>query len=266
MVSVPFTRYGGSLSHIRLDDLLGMTMKGACERVGVGLDQIEDIVAGATFENGHLVESPDDAAAWGAMLSDRPLLRNVAEQCLNRSERVVVVRERASAKLSDRKLVREHVAEERCPGTSREVLVQLPEMRHEQLRDDDERTHLKLVWQHGYSRTARRPDSVRKPFGGREAGGVVAKMLVYRGESLILEFVQRGPHGAIPGGARMAFREPGCPNARNLGLDQDANTSQDCRIQQIVRHSVIAHEPTLRRNPANLRPTARRVHSSSNSG
>lgn len=61
------------------------------------------------------------------MLSDRPLLPNVAEQCLDRSERVVVVRERASAKLSDRKLVREHVAEERCPGTSREVLVQLPE-------------------------------------------------------------------------------------------------------------------------------------------
>jgi hypothetical protein len=196
------------------------------------------------------------------MLSDRPLLRNVAEQCLDRSERVVVVCERASAKLSDRKLVREHVAEERCPGTSREVLVQLPEMRHEQLRDDDERTHLQLVWQHGYSRTARRPDSVRKP---REAGGVVAKMLVYRGESLILEFVQRGPDGAIPRGARMAFREPGCPNARNLGLDQDANPSQDCRIQQIVRHSVIAHEPTLRRNPANLRPTANRGPLTANS-
>src|ERR1700739_2971212 len=45
-VRTPFTRYGGSLSHSRLDDLLGMTMKGACERVGVGLDQIEDVVAG----------------------------------------------------------------------------------------------------------------------------------------------------------------------------------------------------------------------------
>jgi 3-oxo-5,6-didehydrosuberyl-CoA/3-oxoadipyl-CoA thiolase len=31
------------LSHFRLDDLLGMTVKGACERVGVGVDQIEDI-------------------------------------------------------------------------------------------------------------------------------------------------------------------------------------------------------------------------------
>ena len=45
-VRTPFAKYGSSLSHIRPDDLLGMTMKGACERVGVGLDLIEDIVAG----------------------------------------------------------------------------------------------------------------------------------------------------------------------------------------------------------------------------
>jgi len=45
-VRTPFARYGGSLSHIRADDLVGITMKGACERVGVGLDQVEDIVAG----------------------------------------------------------------------------------------------------------------------------------------------------------------------------------------------------------------------------
>jgi acetyl-CoA acetyltransferase len=45
-VRTPLARYGSSLSHIRADDLLGMTMKGACERVGVGLDQVEDIVAG----------------------------------------------------------------------------------------------------------------------------------------------------------------------------------------------------------------------------
>ena len=37
-VRTPFARYGSSLSHIRTDDLLGMTMKGACERVGVDLD------------------------------------------------------------------------------------------------------------------------------------------------------------------------------------------------------------------------------------
>ena len=34
-VRTPFARYGSTLSHIRTDDLLGMTMKGACERVGV---------------------------------------------------------------------------------------------------------------------------------------------------------------------------------------------------------------------------------------
>ena len=34
-VRTPFARYGSSLSHIRVDDLLGMAMKGACERVGV---------------------------------------------------------------------------------------------------------------------------------------------------------------------------------------------------------------------------------------
>ena len=45
-VRTPFARYGSSLSHIRTDDLLGMTMKGACERVGVELGAIEDVVAG----------------------------------------------------------------------------------------------------------------------------------------------------------------------------------------------------------------------------
>jgi hypothetical protein len=42
------------LSHIRADDLLGMTMEGACERVGVDVDQIEDVVAGpATTASDH---------------------------------------------------------------------------------------------------------------------------------------------------------------------------------------------------------------------
>ena len=36
-VRTPFARYGGTLSGIRTDDLLGMTMKGACDRVGVPL-------------------------------------------------------------------------------------------------------------------------------------------------------------------------------------------------------------------------------------
>lgn len=34
-------RYGGSLSHVRIDDLLGQTMVWACEQVGVDLDRIE---------------------------------------------------------------------------------------------------------------------------------------------------------------------------------------------------------------------------------
>ena len=45
-VRTPVGRYGGSLSHIRTDDLLGQTMVAACERVGVPLERIEDIAAG----------------------------------------------------------------------------------------------------------------------------------------------------------------------------------------------------------------------------
>ena len=33
-VRTPFGRYGGALSHVRTDDLLGQTMVWACERVG----------------------------------------------------------------------------------------------------------------------------------------------------------------------------------------------------------------------------------------
>ena len=33
-VRTPFARYGGSLSHLRTDDLLGLALTGACERVG----------------------------------------------------------------------------------------------------------------------------------------------------------------------------------------------------------------------------------------
>ena len=45
-VRTPVGRYGGGLSHIRTDDLLGRTMVAACERVGVPLERIEDIAAG----------------------------------------------------------------------------------------------------------------------------------------------------------------------------------------------------------------------------
>src|SRR5580693_1263283 len=78
-VRTPFTRYGGSLSHIRLDDLLGMTMKGACERVGVSLDQIEDIIAGCV-NPAH--EGMGDIARWSALAAGFP--DSVAGATINR--------------------------------------------------------------------------------------------------------------------------------------------------------------------------------------
>ncbi|MFI1919674.1 thiolase family protein [Nocardia sp. NPDC020380] len=78
-VRTPFARYGSSLSHIRTDDLLGMTMKGACERVGVGLDQIEDIVAGCV-NPAH--EGMGDVARWAALAAGFP--DTVAGATINR--------------------------------------------------------------------------------------------------------------------------------------------------------------------------------------
>src|ERR1700693_6123294 len=68
-VRTPFARYGSSLSHIRADELLGMTMKGACERVGVGLYQVEDIVAGCV-NPAH--EGMGDIARWAALAAGFP--------------------------------------------------------------------------------------------------------------------------------------------------------------------------------------------------
>ncbi|MDH6198314.1 acetyl-CoA acetyltransferase family protein [Mycobacterium frederiksbergense] len=68
-VRTPFARYGGSLSHIRVDDLLGMAMTGACARVGVELDQIEDIVAGCV-NPAH--EGMGDLARWAALAAGFP--------------------------------------------------------------------------------------------------------------------------------------------------------------------------------------------------
>ena len=42
----PIGRYGGSLSHVRTDDLLGLALNAAVERVGVERDVIEEIAAG----------------------------------------------------------------------------------------------------------------------------------------------------------------------------------------------------------------------------
>jgi acetyl-CoA acetyltransferase family protein len=68
-VRTPVGRYGGSLSHVRTDDLLGMTMRWACERVGVELDRIEDIAAGCV-NPAH--EGMGDIARWAALAAGFP--------------------------------------------------------------------------------------------------------------------------------------------------------------------------------------------------
>jgi acetyl-CoA acetyltransferase family protein len=68
-VRTPVGRYGGSLSHVRTDDLLGRTMVAACERVGVALDRIEDISAGCV-NPAH--EGMGDIARWGALAAGFP--------------------------------------------------------------------------------------------------------------------------------------------------------------------------------------------------
>ncbi len=78
-VRTPFARYGSSLSHIRTDDLLGMTMKAACERVGVALDQVEDIVAGCV-NPAH--EGMGDVGRWAALAAGFP--DSVAGATINR--------------------------------------------------------------------------------------------------------------------------------------------------------------------------------------
>jgi acetyl-CoA acetyltransferase family protein len=68
-VRTPVGRYGGSLSHLRTDDLLGQTMVAACERVGVPLDRVEDIMAGCV-NVAH--EGMGDIARWGALAAGFP--------------------------------------------------------------------------------------------------------------------------------------------------------------------------------------------------
>jgi acetyl-CoA acetyltransferase family protein len=68
-VRTPVGRYGGALSHIRTDDLLGRTMVAACERVGVPLERIEDIAAGCV-NPAH--EGMGDIARWGALAAGFP--------------------------------------------------------------------------------------------------------------------------------------------------------------------------------------------------
>jgi acetyl-CoA acetyltransferase family protein len=68
-VRTPVGRYGGSLAHIRTDDLLGQTMVWACERVGVPLERIEDIAAGCV-NPAH--EGMGDIARWAALAAGFP--------------------------------------------------------------------------------------------------------------------------------------------------------------------------------------------------
>src|SRR5205807_9338440 len=68
-VRTPVGRYGGSLAHVRTDDLLGRTMVAACERVGVPLDRIEDIAAGCV-NVAH--EGMGDIARWAALAAGFP--------------------------------------------------------------------------------------------------------------------------------------------------------------------------------------------------
>src|SRR2546421_4535316 len=68
-VRTPVGHYGGSLSHLRVDDMLGQTMVAACERVGVPLDRIEDITAGCV-NPAH--EGMGDIARWGALAAGFP--------------------------------------------------------------------------------------------------------------------------------------------------------------------------------------------------
>jgi acetyl-CoA acetyltransferase family protein len=68
-VRTPVGRYGGSLSHLRTDDLLGQTMVAACQRVGVPLEKVEDIAAGCV-NVAH--EGMGDIARWGALAAGFP--------------------------------------------------------------------------------------------------------------------------------------------------------------------------------------------------
>src|SRR5881398_3786171 len=68
-VRTPVGRYGGSLSHLRVDDLLGRTMVAACERVDVPVERIEDITAGCVNP---AYEGMGDIARWAALAAGFP--------------------------------------------------------------------------------------------------------------------------------------------------------------------------------------------------
>jgi acetyl-CoA acetyltransferase family protein len=65
----PIGRYGGGLSSIRTDDLLGKAMTAACERGGVRPEQIQEIAAGCV-NVAH--EGMGDIARWAALAAGFP--------------------------------------------------------------------------------------------------------------------------------------------------------------------------------------------------
>jgi acetyl-CoA acetyltransferase family protein len=65
----PIGRYGGALSQIRTDDLLGLAMTAACERAGVRPEQIQEIAAGCV-NAAH--EGMGDIARWAALAAGFP--------------------------------------------------------------------------------------------------------------------------------------------------------------------------------------------------
>ena len=68
-VRTPVGKYAGALSHVRTDDLLGLAMVAACERVGVPLERIEDIAAGCV-NPAH--EGMGDIGRWAALAAGFP--------------------------------------------------------------------------------------------------------------------------------------------------------------------------------------------------
>jgi acetyl-CoA acetyltransferase len=75
----PIGRYGGALSRIRTDDLLGLALSAACERTGVEPGHVEEIAAGAV-NVAH--EGMGDIAQWAALSAGFP--DHVAAYTVNR--------------------------------------------------------------------------------------------------------------------------------------------------------------------------------------
>jgi acetyl-CoA acetyltransferase family protein len=65
----PIGRYGGALSRIRTDDLLGLALSAACQRSGATPGDIEEIAAGAV-NVAH--EGMGDVARWAALAAGFP--------------------------------------------------------------------------------------------------------------------------------------------------------------------------------------------------